>query len=96
VQGCGNTVGILCVADFVGAALRAQLGQADQRERQGALEQAEAVARLHSQLSAAEDAQRAATNLGGQLRNEVESLRQQLTSSREEATGYRAEAHARR
>lgn len=79
-------------ADKLVESVRAQLGQAEQRERHGALEQAEAVARLQSQLSAAADAQRTATDLNAQLRSEGESLRQQLTTSREEAARYRAEA----
>lgn len=83
-------------ADKLVEALRAQIGQAEQRERQAELAAAEAAARLQSQHAAAVDAHRAAAALVEQLRGELEDSRQLLTQSREEMSRFRAEAETAR
>lgn len=83
-------------ADKLIEALRVQLGQMEQRERQAELAAAETAARLQSQHAAAVDAQRVTAGMVEQLRGELEHSRQLLATSREELSRYRAEAETAR
>jgi chromosome segregation ATPase len=79
-------------ADKQADTLRALLAQAQQRERDAALEHADALARLQTQLGASLDAQRALSQSKDDLSRELSSLREQTAASQQEVTQYRTEA----
>lgn len=80
-------------ADKQVEALRAVLSVAEARERQGALEQAEAIARLQAKCDAATAANAAQLRTNDALDQELRRAREDLLASQEAATRYRTEAH---
>jgi DNA repair exonuclease SbcCD ATPase subunit len=72
--------------------LRAQLAASEARDRQAALEHAEAVARLQARLEAAMAAEKELLQARQTLGHELSGVREQLLASQQEATRYRAEA----
>ena len=79
-------------ADKQAEALRGQLAASEARDRQAALEHAEAVARLQARLEAAMAAERGLLQARQALDQELGGTREQLLVSQQEATRYRAEA----
>ena len=79
-------------ADKQVEALRGQLAASEGRDRQAALERAEAIARLQSRLEAAMAAEKEVLQARQALEQELAGVREQLLASQQEATRYRAEA----
>jgi hypothetical protein len=74
--------------------LRAQLAQGAARERQVALEHAEAIARLQTKLDTALATERASKQAQQMAEQNLRAVRDQLQASLQEATLYRSQAQA--
>ncbi len=72
--------------------LRAQLAAIEARDRQAALEHAEATARLQSRLETSMTSEKELLQARQALEHELGGMREQLLTSQQEATRYRVEA----
>lgn len=73
--------------------LRGQLAQAAARDRQVALEHAEAIARMQAKLDTALAAEIASKQAQQATEHDLRDVREQLQASQQEATQYRTQAH---